>query len=1028
MAWWEKPIRGGVRKVLNVATNIYFSKIEVRGLKNLQTAGTKTGAIFAGNHPSGLVDPMVIMSAVNLPMSSIAKHSLFSTPIISTFVRAMKAVPVMQPYDPGLPPDQQATAEERKTMNEQMFSTVQQRLVDEGFNIVIFPEGTCHSTPQIKQMRMGTARMTLQIAASGGPRIPVIPVGLSYSVPSGASFRAKVLVDFGKPIEVTDEMLARYTSGDPEEKLLVEEKLMKRVERHLRHVTIRVPDWTVLLSEFCKKEARGPPVYSLLENEGKDDSVFHVPGGKTRGKLKQRIEEATALTTTRKQQVSVRIGRGGGGDNSNHHHHHHHHHHNGQEQPIFYSRVEQESSNDARKRKKAKETAVAYTPAVPQVLQRQAARNAFFSIQGFDNAPRDWELLNMIHICRSLYIETSKNVTLAQYASLTRNFMRVVLERLSDPMVQKLWKELREYRQKLDELGVTDKYIRKFVKFDLDQDGDVTVKEQMRSELSLVLQQNRLELAKQAVLVPLGVIGNVIHAPVIILSKYLGVKMGVSDTRDGGAPSDNESMDGKDLSVVATMEMLGGLVGLAMLYPSIAVATMVLTPLSPLVTVSCVAMSGYAMALGQPVEVFVRNIKAAQKMHSSKHSTQLISDLKQRREDLQRGLRSFADLHAPDDMKGWWRDPESYVQGLKLQQIEAERQWLSRHQRVTPDLIEAANLNVFTIPLKRNLRHPLERAVLTSKTEPGNTKALFWLSGRNDAFYHIHILDRLLATGFDLYALDLRRCGRAKYDTSGTEVTPELYAHDTFDFGEYNEEIDAVLKFLKNPGRLPANQVVHEGGCGKVYDSIVCYAHSTGGLVAASYGARGSKNSGAWRGAIDGYIFNSPFLEFNLPWYQNGLVQHADLVDPERIISQGGADSLYSRKLYQNYGFHVPEHKSLKELHVTAGWLAAVTDVQKNLVQGKLRLPPNKPTLVLSTSADEVLSQEHIQQRIPFLSADPNEEKQPIDKAIWENGVVERRIGTDDKNQSAHDVLAASPSRVAEAMNHIDRWLGVNFP
>ena len=109
-------VRTAVRKVLNVATNIYFSKIEVRGLKNLQSAGTKTGAIFAGNHPSGLVDPMVIMSAVNLPMSSIAKHSLFSTPVISAFVHAMKAVPVMQPYDPGLPPDKQATAEERKAV------------------------------------------------------------------------------------------------------------------------------------------------------------------------------------------------------------------------------------------------------------------------------------------------------------------------------------------------------------------------------------------------------------------------------------------------------------------------------------------------------------------------------------------------------------------------------------------------------------------------------------------------------------------------------------------------------------------------------------------------------------------------------------------------------------------------------------------------------------------------------------------------------------------------------------------------
>ena len=39
------------------------------------------------------------------------------------------------------------------------------------------------------------------------------------------------------------------------------------------------------------------------------------------------------------------------------------------------------------------------------------------------------------------------------------------------------------------------------------------------------------------------------------------------------------------------------------------------------------------------------------------------------------------------------------------------------------------------------------------------------------------------------------------------------------------------------------------------------YAHSTGGLVAALYGADGG---GAWRGAIDGYIFNSPFWSWNL--------------------------------------------------------------------------------------------------------------------------------------------------------------------
>ena len=287
-AWWEAPLRFGVRKLLHFTTHVYFSKIEVRGLRNVQNlanlssaggaaGGTgggvnagatnppKSGAIFAGNHPSGLVDPMVIMSALpDMPMSSVAKFSLFQAPFIKYFLRAMRAVPVAQPYDPGLPPDKQATAEERRAMNRDMFTIVQRRLTEEQMNIVIFPEGTCHSTPQIKQMRAGTARMALKVAASGGPRVPIVPVGLSYSVPSGSAFGAKVLVDFGKPIEVTDEILADYMSGDPELAAAVEDRLMKRVERHLRDVTIRVPNWVGELDDLCRREeGLGAPAYDM---------------------------------------------------------------------------------------------------------------------------------------------------------------------------------------------------------------------------------------------------------------------------------------------------------------------------------------------------------------------------------------------------------------------------------------------------------------------------------------------------------------------------------------------------------------------------------------------------------------------------------------------------------------------------------------------------------------------------------------------------------------------------------------------
>ena len=57
-AWWEAPLRFGVRKLLHFTTHIYFSSIEVRGLRNVQRlAGLSTttspptaaGATTTGN-------------------------------------------------------------------------------------------------------------------------------------------------------------------------------------------------------------------------------------------------------------------------------------------------------------------------------------------------------------------------------------------------------------------------------------------------------------------------------------------------------------------------------------------------------------------------------------------------------------------------------------------------------------------------------------------------------------------------------------------------------------------------------------------------------------------------------------------------------------------------------------------------------------------------------------------------------------------------------------------------------------------
>ena len=207
-------------------------------------------------------------------------------------------------------------------------------------------------------------------------------------------------------------------------------------------------------------------------------------------------------------------------------------------------------------------------------------------------------------------------------------------------------------------------------------------------------------------------------------------------------------------------------------------------------------------------------------------------------------------------------------------------------QRVTPQSIDEAGLTSLSIPLEYNKRMENERAVLTFKQMPGNEKALLWIPGRNDSFFHVHILDRILNSGFDIFVLDLRRCGRSKFDVDG--VTPciedMLLGHDSYDFSEYLEEMDVAISFLKRP--LPMSNVIqgsnqlsltNEIGCGKYYENIVLYAHSTGALVAAMYGADNSSNNGSWRGAIDGYIFNSPFWSWNLPWYNQMLVDKLEM-------------------------------------------------------------------------------------------------------------------------------------------------------
>ena len=1042
-----KPI---IRNFIHFMTRLYISEIEVRGLRNLQKINVKHGAIFAGNHPSGLLDPMAVMTALpDTNISTVAKYGLFKAPIVSFFLKVMQSVPVAQPYDPDLPPEKQMPKEERQLMNQEMFDTVTSRLID-GVNVCIFPEGTCHSTPQIKALKVGTARMALQVSkgSKGQMRIPIFPIGITYSVPSGAQFRAKVLIDIGRPVEVTDNLLDMYSSDDRNTQKNAEIMMTNRIERHLNEVTVRVPDWRNELAQFCKHRSLGEPVYDVLRKEKKwyeqqgissignkkDESIdrntfyeydLDKDGMLTPEELAKLLNEKldTNVTTEQAKKMINQFSTGDGEDENTLNLKEY-------EQMIrlerrkeqcqikvgkytFTSVAHYETVAEARKRvRKAKaDTILARTSQLvkemPNIeLQRDAARKALFGLANIQPTPEDWDFINIMHLARHIYKPCGAQLTLGQYADLTRSFANVAVRRLDDPEFQSLYKRIEEYGRKLNEIDVTDKYVAMYAK------GS----DPLNERLTILRTKARTQILTTFLKQPIGMLGGILHSPILALAQIVGTKMGVDEYGDR--------------SVEATMRIVAGLAGILLYYPIVATSVGLYTSsvMSGLATLPVFAISGYTFVHQRPFVTAFTTMKGSLRLLLSKN---IVDNLRADRSKLQSDLRAFADKHSPPELEGWWQNPEKYISQIKEKRIKETMDFYEGTQRVTQQSIENARLTSLSIPLHSNKRLKNERAVLTMKQLPGNDKALLWIPGRNDSFFHVHILNRVLNAGFDLFVLDLRRCGRSKMDIDGVTpcISDELLGHDSYDFSEYLEEIDATVSFLKRPtplsvasyGRGKSTVLTNNIGCGKYYENIVCYAHSTGGLVAAMYGADGSSSNGSWRGAIDGYIFNSPFWSWNLPWYNKFLVDKLDdgmkagALDPSTIMnSTGGEKSEYSLNLYKTYGF-TDELKNTKDLHVTAGWMNAVKQVQNELVADKLVL--KKPTLVMSTPADEVLLNDEIESLSQHL--------------VWKEDphlFSYYKIGTSDEEPSAHDLLAApSALRVDETMRHIENFLHTNF-
>jgi len=162
---------------------IFFRHIEVVGRERLPDGGL----LLAPNHPNGLVDPLFVFCLSPRPVSFLAKAPLFSTPIISTMIKALDALPVYRKQD-GFD-----TSKNKESLD------ASRRILDKGGAIAVFPEGKSHDEPGLEPLKTGPARIALGARATGGD-VHIIPCGIFYTLKQ--TFRSNAVLVFGEPIAV----------------------------------------------------------------------------------------------------------------------------------------------------------------------------------------------------------------------------------------------------------------------------------------------------------------------------------------------------------------------------------------------------------------------------------------------------------------------------------------------------------------------------------------------------------------------------------------------------------------------------------------------------------------------------------------------------------------------------------------------------------------------------------------------------------------------------------------------------------
>ncbi len=186
--------------LINSIVRVLFG-VEKHGQENIPKKG---GALIACNHVA-VYDPPLIGCASPRELYYLAKKELFGNPLFAWLIRKLNAIPISRgDFD-------------RRGLSYAL------EILKAGKALVAFPEGTRSKDGELREFKLGVAKLALEAG------VPIVPAYLDYSRNWLRAFfqRRKIVIRFGPPLDPDSFSL---TPKDKDGYRRVTQEIMKRIK------------------------------------------------------------------------------------------------------------------------------------------------------------------------------------------------------------------------------------------------------------------------------------------------------------------------------------------------------------------------------------------------------------------------------------------------------------------------------------------------------------------------------------------------------------------------------------------------------------------------------------------------------------------------------------------------------------------------------------------------------------------------------------------------------------------------------